>query len=66
MNITVLVKPVPYKSIVDNDGNVVRNKIKNIINKDDKCAIEESLKIKEKLGGKVTSISMTIKGNTTY
>lgn len=65
MNITVLVKPVPYKSIVDNDGNVVRNKIKNIINKDDKCAIEESLKIKEKLGGKVTSISMTIKGNTT-
>ena len=64
MNITVLVKPVPYKSIVDNDGNVVRNKIKNIINKDDKCAIEEALKIKEKLGGKVTSISMTIKNNT--
>ena len=63
MNITVLVKPVPYKSIVDNDGNVVRNKIKNIINKDDKCAIEEALKIKEKLGGKVTTLSMTIKNN---
>ena len=63
MDIVVLVKPVPYKSIVDNDGNVVRNKIKNIINKDDKCAIEEALKIKEKLGGKVTSVSMTIKGN---
>ena len=32
MNITVLVKPVPYKSIVDNDGNVVRNKIKRTAN----------------------------------
>ena len=48
MNITVLVKPVPYKSVIDNDGNVVRTKIKNIINKDDKCAIEEALKIKKK------------------
>ena len=63
MNITVLVKPVPYKSIVDIDGNVVRNKIKNIINKDDKYAIEEALRIKEKIGGKVTSLSMTIKSN---
>ena len=63
MNIIVLVKPVPYKSIVDNDGNVVRDKIKNVINKDDKCAIEEALKIREKIGGKVTSISMTIESN---
>ncbi|MDE6284586.1 MAG: electron transfer flavoprotein subunit beta/FixA family protein, partial [Bacilli bacterium] len=63
MNITVLVKPVPYKSIVDQDGNVVRNKIKNIINKDDKCAIEEALKIKEKTNGKVSSISMSVKSN---
>ena len=63
MNITVLVKPVPYKSIVDNEGNVVRNKIKNIINKDDKYAIEEALKIKEKTNGKIYSISMTVKNN---
>lgn len=63
MNIAVLVKPVPYKSIIDKDGNVVREKVKNIINKDDKHAIEEALKIKENLGGKITSISMSIKSN---
>lgn len=63
MSITVLVKPVPYKSVVDNDGNVVRTKIKNIISKDDKCAIEEALKIKEKTNGKICSISMSIKSN---
>ena len=45
MKITVLVKPVPYKSIVDNEGNVVRSKVKNIINKDDRHAIEEALRI---------------------
>ena len=63
MNITVLVKPVPYKSVIDNDGNVVRTKIKNIINKDDKCAIEEALKIRKKTKGKIYSISMSIKSN---
>ena len=45
MKVTILVKPVPYKSVVDREGNVVRTKIKNIINKDDRCAIEEALKI---------------------
>ncbi len=65
MNITVLIKPVPYKSIVDNEGNVVRNKIKNIINKADKYALEEALRIKEKHNGTVTSISMTVKNNET-
>ena len=65
MNITVLIKPVPYKSIVDNEGNVVRNKIKNIINKADKYALEEALRIKEKYDGVVTSISMTVKNNET-
>ena len=63
MNIIVLVKPTPYKSIVDKDGNVVRTKIKNIISKDDKCAIEEALKIKEKTNGKICSISMSVKNN---
>lgn len=63
MKITVLVKPVPYKSVVDKEGNVVRTKIKNIINKDDKCAIEEALKIKEKTNGKIYSISMSVKSN---
>ena len=63
MNITVLVKPVPYKSIVSDDGNVVRNKIKNIISKNDKCAIETALRIKDKLDARVSSISMTVKSN---
>ena len=63
LNITVLVKPVPYKSVVDKDGNVVRTKIKNIINKDDKCAIEEALKIKEKTDAKICSVSMSVKSN---
>ena len=63
MKVTILVKPVPYKSVVDREGNVVRTKIKNIINKDDKCAIEEALKIKEKTDAKICSVSMSVKSN---
>lgn len=39
MNITVLVKPVPYKSIVDNDGNVMFDVSfdKYIVRSIDKC-----------------------------
>lgn len=61
MNIIVLIKQVPDTTDVKIDkktGNLIREGIPTIINPDDVHALEEALRLKEKLGGKVTAISM--------
>uniref|UniRef100_A0A7C4YF30 Electron transfer flavoprotein subunit beta/FixA family protein n=1 Tax=candidate division WOR-3 bacterium TaxID=2052148 RepID=A0A7C4YF30_UNCW3 len=61
MDIIVCVKQVPDPENAKMDfetGRVLREGVKNIINPFDLYAIEESLRIKEKMGGTVTVISM--------
>ncbi len=61
MDIIVCVKQVPDPENAKMDfetGRVQREGVKNIINPFDLYAIEEALRIKEKLGGSVTVISM--------
>lgn len=61
MNIIVLVKQVPDTTDVKLDpktGNLIREGIESIINPDDRHALEAAVDLKEKMGGKVTVISM--------
>lgn len=61
MNIVVCVKQVPGTSKIPIDpetGNLIREGIPGILNPDDKHAVEEAVGIKEKLGGRVTVITM--------
>ena len=61
MNIVVCVKQVPDTNEVKIDpvkGTLMRDGVPSIINPDDKNAIEEALRLKDKHGAKVTIISM--------
>lgn len=61
MNIIVCLKQVPDTNEVKIDqetGTLIRKGVPSIINPDDKNALEESLRLKEKMGAKVTVISM--------
>ena len=63
MNIIVCIKQVPDTTEVQMNqktNTIVREGVVSIINPFDTYAIEESIRIKEKLGGKVTAISMGI------
>ena len=64
MNIVVCIKQVPDISVASEvkinpeTNTLIRTGVPSIVNPFDMYAIEESLRIKEKLGGKVTAISM--------
>jgi electron transfer flavoprotein beta subunit len=61
MNIIVCIKQVPNATNVqiDNEtGRLKRDGVESIINPFDEYAIEEGVRIKEKIGGKVTVITM--------
>ena len=61
MNIVVCLKQVPGTTKVQIDpqtNTLIRQGIENIINPLDTYALEESIRIKERCGGKVTAISM--------
>jgi electron transfer flavoprotein beta subunit len=63
INMAVLVKQVPDTTQVGekamkDDGTVNRDALPAIVNPDDLHALEEALRIKEQLGGKVTVVSM--------
>ena len=61
MNIVVCVKQVPDTTAVKIDpktGTLIRDGVPSIINPDDKHALEEALRLKEKYGANVTVISM--------
>ncbi len=61
MNIVVCLKQVPGTTEVKinpETNTLVRQGIKNIINPFDTYALEEAVRLKEKLGGKATALSM--------
>ena len=61
MNIIVCIKQVPDTTDVKinpETGTLIREGVPSIVNPFDTYAIEESLRLKEKFGGKVTVISM--------
>lgn len=61
MKILVLVKQVPDTSAIKIDketNTLIRTGVTNIINPDDLAGVEEALKLKERYGGTVTSITM--------
>jgi electron transfer flavoprotein beta subunit len=61
MDIIVFVKQVPNTTEVKLDpktGNLIREGIDSIINPDDRHALEAAVGLKEKVGGKVTVLSM--------
>lgn len=61
MNILVCVKQVPDTNEVKIDekkGTLIRSGVPSIINPEDRVALEEAVRLKEKNGGKVTVISM--------
>jgi electron transfer flavoprotein beta subunit len=61
MNIVVCVKQVPDTAAVKIDpktGTLIRDGVPSIMNPEDKHALEGALQLKEKLGGKVTVVSM--------
>lgn len=61
MNIVVCIKQVPDTTEVKLDpktGTLIREGVPSIINPDDKAGLEEALKIKDKIGAKVTVITM--------
>lgn len=61
MNIVVCIKQVPDTTDVRIDprtGTLIREGVPSIINPDDKHALEEGLRLKERLGGTVTVLSM--------
>ena len=61
MNIIVCIKQVPDTTDVKIDqktGTLIREGVPSIVNPDDKHAVEEALKLREKFGGSVTALSM--------
>lgn len=61
MNIIVCIKQVPETTEVKIDpktNTLIREGVASIVNPFDTYAIEEGIRIKEKLGGKVTALSM--------
>ena len=61
MNIVVCLKQVPDTTVVKIDpktGTLIRDGVPSIMNPEDKHALEGALQLKEKLGGKVTVVSM--------
>ena len=61
MNIIVCIKQVPETTEVrinPETNTLIREGVKSIINPFDMYAIEEGVRLKEKLGGKVTVLSM--------
>ena len=61
MNIIVLIKQVPNTTEVKLDpktGNLIREGLESIINPDDLHALETAISLKERMGGKVTAVSM--------
>lgn len=61
MDIIVCIKQVPDTNDVKinpKTGTLIREGVPSIVNHDDKHAVEESLRLKEKFGGKVTAICM--------
>jgi len=61
MNIVVCLKQVPGTTEVKIDSQtntLIREGIKNIVNPFDTYALEEGVRIKERYGGKVTTVSM--------
>ena len=61
MNIVVCIKQVPDTTDVKIDpktGTLIREGVPSIINPDDRHAIEEGLRLKEKHGGRVVVLSM--------
>lgn len=63
MNIVVCLKQVPDTTAVKIDpktGTLIRDGVPAIINPEDKHALEGALQLREKVGGKVTVVSMGI------
>ncbi|NTV53022.1 MAG: electron transfer flavoprotein subunit beta/FixA family protein, partial [Candidatus Firestonebacteria bacterium] len=61
MNIIVLIKQVVAATsakINPETGTLIREGVENILNPFDEYAIEEGLRLKEKMGGKVTVVTM--------
>ncbi|MFH0816297.1 MAG: electron transfer flavoprotein subunit beta/FixA family protein [Methanobacteriota archaeon] len=61
MEMVVCIKQVPDTTDVKIDpktGTLIREGVPSIVNPDDKHAVEEALRIREKHGGKVTAITM--------
>jgi electron transfer flavoprotein beta subunit len=61
MNIVVCIKQVPDTTDVKIDpktGTLIREGVPSIINPDDKHALEEGLRLRERFGGTVTVLSM--------
>jgi len=61
MNIVVCIKQVPDTTEVKLDpetNTLIRDGVPSIINPDDKSGIESALRLKEKIGGEVTLLSM--------
>ena len=61
MDIIVLIKQVPNTTDVKLDpktGNLIREGLESIINPDDLHALETAISLKERMGGKVTAVSM--------
>ncbi|MCD4812615.1 electron transfer flavoprotein subunit beta/FixA family protein [bacterium] len=61
MNIVVLIKQVVATTNVKLDpetGTMIRDGVESILNPFDEYAVEEALRIKEKLGGKITVVTM--------
>lgn len=61
MRIIVLLKQVPDTNQVKIDpktGTLIRQGVPSIINPDDKFALEEGIRLKEKYGGSITILSM--------
>jgi electron transfer flavoprotein beta subunit len=61
MNIVVLIKQVVSATsakINPDTGTLIRDGVENILNPFDEYAIEEGLRLREKLGGKVTVVTM--------
>ncbi len=61
MNIIVLIKQVVAATsakINPETGTLIRDGVENILNPFDEYAVEEGLRLKEKLGGKVTVVTM--------
>jgi electron transfer flavoprotein beta subunit len=61
MNIIVLIKQVVAATsakINPETGTLIREGVENILNPFDEYAVEEGLRLKEKLGGKVTVVTM--------
>ncbi|HKL42959.1 MAG TPA: electron transfer flavoprotein subunit beta/FixA family protein, partial [Clostridia bacterium] len=61
MNIIVCIKQVPNTNEVKIDpkkGTLIREGVPSIINPEDKHGLEEAIRLKEKVGGKVTVLTM--------